>query len=111
MRNEKINLNEMIDLAIGLRERGIEFNTISLLGGMQIYCKDWGAICHSFSYGHKEGLIDVYGLPQCKGDIIGRLTADEVLELVDEMGDEPEPADIDDDFGFDPYEGSYTYDC
>ena len=22
-----------------------------------------------------------------------------------------EPADIDDDFGFDPYEGCYTYDC
>ena len=22
-----------------------------------------------------------------------------------------EPEDIDDDFGFDPYEGCYTYDC
>lgn len=26
-----------------------------------------------------------------------------------EYDDEPE--DIDDDFGFDPYEGCYTYDC
>lgn len=25
--------------------------------------------------------------------------------------DDEEPADIDDDFGFDPYEGCYTYDC
>lgn len=25
--------------------------------------------------------------------------------------DDYEPEDIDDDFGFDPYEGCYTYDC
>ena len=25
--------------------------------------------------------------------------------------DDDEPEDIDDDFGFDPYEGCYTYDC
>lgn len=25
--------------------------------------------------------------------------------------EEDEPADIDDDFGFDPYVGCYTYDC
>jgi len=25
--------------------------------------------------------------------------------------DDYEPDDIDDDFGFDPYEGYYTYDC
>lgn len=25
--------------------------------------------------------------------------------------DDYEPDDIDDDFGFDPYEGCYTYDC
>lgn len=29
----------------------------------------------------------------------------------DEEADCEEPADIDDDFGFDPYEGCYTYDC
>lgn len=25
--------------------------------------------------------------------------------------EDDEPSDIDSDFGFDPYEGSYTYDC
>lgn len=30
------------------------------------------------------------------------------LEVYD---DDYEPADIDSDFGFDPYEGCYTYDC
>ena len=28
-----------------------------------------------------------------------------------EYDDDYEPEDIDDDFGFDPYEGCYTYDC
>ena len=29
----------------------------------------------------------------------------------EEVDDEYEPNDIDDDCGFDPYEGCYTYDC
>lgn len=29
----------------------------------------------------------------------------------EEDDDYEEPDDIDDDFGFDPYEGCYTYDC
>lgn len=36
---------------------------------------------------------------------------DETGELVASTGEEEEPADIDDDCGFDPYEGCYTYDC
>ena len=28
-----------------------------------------------------------------------------------EYEEDYEPDDIDDDFGFDPYEGCYTYDC
>lgn len=35
---------------------------------------------------------------------------DETGELIASTGEE-EPADIDDDCGFDPYEGCYTYDC
>lgn len=34
----------------------------------------------------------------------------EVIESSDDWEDY-EPADIDDDIGFDPYEGCYTYDC
>ena len=29
----------------------------------------------------------------------------------EEVEDDDEPNDIDDDCGFDPYEGCYTYDC
>lgn len=36
----------------------------------------------------------------------------EVVAFYDpEEEDYEEPVDIDDDFGFDPYEGCYTYDC
>jgi len=43
--------------------------------------------------------------PKCQDSIFG---SDE-----DEFEDEDfeEPEDIDSDFGFDPYEGCYTYDC
>ena len=51
------------------------------------------------------------GLPQCDGDVICYLTAAEVLAMVDDEWVDDEPADIDDDFGFDLYEGCYTYDC
>ena len=33
------------------------------------------------------------------------------LAQFDYFGEDNEPADIDDDCGFDPYEGCYTYDC
>lgn len=36
---------------------------------------------------------------------------DETGELIASTGEEEELADIDDDCGFDPYEGCYTYDC
>lgn len=36
---------------------------------------------------------------------------DETGELIASTSEEEEPADIDDDCGFDPYEGCYTYDC
>ena len=38
------------------------------------------------------------------------MTDDDVPEDWDEWKD-GEPADIDDDCGFDPYEGCYTWDC
>ena len=108
---ETINQREMIALAYGLRERGIEFKVRSLYNGWQIWCDGWDAICHNGSYGHERGLIEVMGLPQCDGDVIGYLTAAEVLAMVDDEWVDDEPAGIDDDCGFDPYEGCYTYDC
>ena len=107
----RINQNEMMALAFGLRERGIEFEIHSFFDGLQIRCDGWDAICHNGSYGHERGLIEVMGLPQCGDDVIGYLTAAEVLAMVDDEWVDDEPSDIDDDCGFDPYEGCYTYDC
>ena len=92
-----INQSEMMKLAFGLRDRGIEFSTKNLYDGMQIVVGDWDwdAICHSGSYGHENGLIEVMGLPQCEDDVIGYLTAEEVLKMVDELRSIPEPETID----------------
>lgn len=80
-----INQTEMMKLAFGLRDRGIEFSVKSFYDGIQIVVGDWDwdAICHSGSYGHEKGLIEVMGLPQCQDDVIGWLTAEEVLRMVD----------------------------
>ena len=92
-----INQTEMMKLAYGLRDRGIEFSIESLYDGIQIVVGDWDwdAICHSGSFGHENGLIEVMGLPQCQDDVIGYLTAKEVLKMVDELRPIPESETID----------------
>ena len=87
-----INQTEMMKLAFGLRDRGIEFTVRSFFDGIQIVVGDfdWDAICHSGSYGHENGLVEVMGLPQCEDDVIGYLTAEEVLKMVDELRSIPE---------------------
>lgn len=81
-----IDQTEMMKLAFGLRDRGIDFKARSFFDGLQIVVEDgdWDAVCHNSSYGHEEGLIEVMGLPQCEDDVIGWLTAEEVLKMVDE---------------------------
>ena len=108
---ERINQNEMMALAFGLRERNIKFEVYSFFDGLQIWCDGWDAICHNGSYGHERGLIEVMGLPQCGNDVIGYLTAAEVLAMVDGDWVDDEPTDIDDDCGFDPYLGCFSDDC
>ena len=90
-----INQNEMMELAFGLRDRGIGFKMWSFFDGIQIVVGDfdWDAVCHSGSYGHENGLIEVMGLPQCHDDVIGWLTAEDVLKMVDELI--PETIDYD----------------
>lgn len=36
---------------------------------------------------------------------------EDMADLWEEVEEDCEPADIDDDCGFDPYEGCFTYDC
>ena len=95
-----INQTEMMKLAFGLRDRGIEFKMQSFFDGIQIVVGDWDwdAICHSSSYGHESGLIEVMGLPQCQDDVIGYLTAEEVLKMVDELRPIPESEVINYDY-------------
>lgn len=90
-----INQDEMMKLAFGLHDRGIGFKMQSYFDGIQIVVGDfdWDAICHSGSYGHENGLIEVMGLPQCQDDVIGYLTAEDVLKMVDELI--PETIDYD----------------
>ena len=85
-----INQTEMMKLAFGLYDRGIEFKAKSFFDGIQFIIGDWDwdAICHSGSYGHEDGLIEVMGLPQCQDDVIGYLTAEEVLNMVDGLDSE-----------------------
>lgn len=85
-----INQTEMMKLAFGLYDRGIEFKAKSFFDGIQFIIGDWDwdAICHSGSYGHEDGLIEVMGLPQCQDDVIGHLTAEEVLNMVDGLDSE-----------------------
>ena len=90
-----INQNEMMKLAFGLYDRDIEFKAKSFFDGIQFIIGDWDwdAICHSGSYGHEDGLIEVMGLPQCQDDVIGYLTAEEVLNMVDGLDSETTDSD------------------
>jgi hypothetical protein len=80
-----IYYKEMDKLAEGLNERNFKYLVHPLQGGLQIDCGDWDAICHDYSFGHENGLLEVMGLPQCDDDVIGYLTAEQVLEMVDEI--------------------------
>lgn len=81
MFNERINLDEMVKLAVGLDKKGIQFTAHTMFGGMQIICDDWDAICHCGSYGHEKGLIEVTGsIVRSDDDTVeGYLTAETIL--------------------------------
>ena len=77
---------EIRKLAKGLEERNIPYELKTLWGGWQILCDDWDAICHSFSYGHEDGLLEIMGILVDKevGDTVeGCLTAEEILKRID----------------------------
>ena len=63
-----INQTEMMELAFGLRDRGIGFKMQSFFDGIQIVVGDWDwdAICHSGSYGHESGLLKLWGCRSVK---------------------------------------------
>lgn len=85
--NEIKNINpvyriEADKLVKGLIENGIEFDYLKCWDGVQIVCDEWDAICHSGSYGHEQGLLEVMGTVARADDddVEGWLTADEILQ-------------------------------
>lgn len=71
-------------LAKGLIENGVEFDYYDCWDGVQIVCDGWDAICHSGSYGHEQGLLEIMGTivraDDDDDDVEGWLTAEEILQ-------------------------------
>ena len=93
-----VDLTEMNKLERYLKEKGIQYQRVDEdLGNLEIHriCVPgvtswrWDAICHQYSHGWEDGLIEIMGdiVPSWAGDCIeGRLTADEVIERIEERG-------------------------
>lgn len=86
-----VNLNEFNKLVAYLEEHDIEHEVTPIHGGMMVCVPNksnrlWDAVCHSFSYGHKYGLLEIYGsLVSNEGDSVeGYLTSDTVIERIKE---------------------------
>lgn len=80
------SLYELAKLAVGLQKRQVEYTLHPLLGGLQIRCNDWDAVCHDYSYGHEVGLLEIAGIlvaDEADDDVEGWLTADEILSRLD----------------------------
>lgn len=70
---------------------------------------EWVATVDGMDYAG-EVWVKIKELAELLG-VFAFMVWDETGELIASTGEEEEPADIDDDCGFDPYEGCYTYDC
>lgn len=83
-------MSEMDKLAIGLEEKGIGFERIDLFDGEQILVPtsdgedvEWDAVCHKYSYGGPDGLLEIMGsiVSENAGDTVeGYLTAEDILK-------------------------------
>lgn len=86
-------MTEIDKLEKMLIEEGIEYERKPLFGGWQICVpnaesKEWDAICHSSSYGHERGLLEIMGgclltAEELEYDnVLGYMTAEEVMNRV-----------------------------
>jgi len=95
-------LSEIKKLAIGLMERGIQFEFRKIFEGYQILVyeptgnpydisdklvRKWDAVIHGGSYGHEYGKLEIMGdlvdKTKTDDDVEGWLTAEEILKRVD----------------------------
>ena len=87
-----MNMKEMGTLYLMLADAGIPCEARELYDGMQICYPSIAmcvcdAICHSGSYGHEKGLLEIMGLvdEEAVGDSVeGYLTAEEVFKRISE---------------------------
>lgn len=84
-------LTEIKKLADGLMEKGIAFTFHRFSEGYQIVVNNletkeykWDAVCHNFSYGHDEGLLEIMGeiVDNDYDAIEGWLSAEDILKRV-----------------------------
>lgn len=65
----------------GLVKKHIKFDLVPLWDGWQVRTDEWDAVCHSYSYGHEEGLLEIMGSIVSVDDdtVEGWLTAKDIL--------------------------------
>ena len=69
-------------LVKGLIKNEVEFDYHKCWDGVQIRCNEWDAVCHSGSYGHERGLLEIMGtiVRAVDDEVEGWLTAEEILQ-------------------------------
>lgn len=86
----EIDYTEMIKLELLLQEAKIPYRIDYVLGmpsvryyglGKELICD---AICHSGSYGHEIGLLEIMGLTRNDDSVEGWLTSEEVFDRISE---------------------------
>lgn len=85
--NEIKNVNPLYRIEAGKLVKGlikneVEFDYHKSWDGVQIRCNEWDAVCHSGSYGHERGLLELMGTIVRADDdeVEGNLTAEEILQ-------------------------------
>ena len=91
-------MTEMQKLDAALTEMGIEHTyDHEYMDGAQIVVREdgkylWDAICTPYSYGWKEGLLEVMGKPLLgHGGVMGYRTAEDVLKMLKGGKDHDKP--------------------
>lgn len=78
--------NEIVKLSKMLDKEKIPHEDMQIFDGLQVNYPNkencvCDAICHSFSYGHEQGLLEIMGLTE-DDDVEGYLTAKEVFKRI-----------------------------
>jgi hypothetical protein len=83
-RDEEHTFHGVID-PISMEEREITMDTHQIVVFDPKEVQLWDVICHYGSYGADQGLLEIMGdiVEEGEGDVVGFLTADEVIERIE----------------------------